>query len=162
MVFGEISWEGDSQLAGDPVLSSGWPKDQDETNVGNTLFSHWYMGAIVRMDGNNRSDIVGIHSSYTKVVTPFDYGVTATAGNKKNVGGTAQIINAGKAAKAKKETGRAATYRRFSNAGSWGSNHTGSMLAGFGDGRVQTLTETANTAVLCNLAATDATVTQSL
>jgi len=52
-------------------------------------------------------------------------------------------------------------YKGFSNAGSWGSNHSG-MVVAFGDGHVQTVNDSVAADVLCNLAAPDATVVTSL
>ena len=72
------------------------------------------------------------------------------------------IVNGGIAAMSRKDTSGLGGFLTFSNAGSWGSNHTNAMLGAFGDGRVQTIPNTVANEVLCNLAAKDATVSVSL
>ena len=138
LVFGEIGW--DATL----VASSGRSDNQQ-------LPSHWYMGASAQM--TDISTITGIKSNYARIITPW-----CSANSKEPTAtGTRQIINAGKSAKASNKQG---PWIMYSNAGSWGSNHNG-MVCAFGDGSVRMLTDTVQSSILCNLAAVDATVTQS-
>jgi len=149
MVFGEIAWEGDTLTA----LATATPTRM--------LSNRWYHGAVVEM--TSASGYNYVRSFYAKAVTPWDRANnrnhnTAATSAVRDLTGTDQVINAGKALKATKPApGNGDRFRLFSNAGSWGSNHSGSMLAAFGDGRVQTLTETVSTPVLCNFASTEAT-----
>jgi prepilin-type N-terminal cleavage/methylation domain-containing protein/prepilin-type processing-associated H-X9-DG protein len=159
MVFGEIAWEGDT-LAGNPTNDFTVAATAGANTLGTQLASRWYMGAVVQMAASGTGGIRGIKSYYTKVVTPWDcayekIGATADAPDS-------QIINRGRTAKRPNANPNADAFRRFSNAGAWGSNHSGAMNAAFGDGRVQTVNDSVAIDVLCNLAATDATSVQSL
>ena len=170
LVFCEIAWENDLVAGG--TSAPGTPTAAAVAAMGDPgdrQLAAWYKGALVQINGGSTAlpsggNIAQIRSFYAKVVTPFD-------GFKLNKGGNGtdehQVINGGKVAKSRKINNQADTagldgFKGFSNAGSWGSNHSGSVLGAFGDGRVQTITETVAKEVICNLAATDSTVSVSL
>jgi len=151
MVFGEISWEDDNKLAAPPTAVP--------TKM---LPSHWYMGAIVTTAPAGVP--TAVYSSFAKVLTPWDTrksDVSAQAATTATTSDSAfrAVLNFGKALKAQKIN--PTSYRQFSNVGSWGSNHGGSVLFAFGDGRVQNVSDSTPTAMLCNWAAVDGIVTQS-
>ena len=178
MLFGEIAWDRDlaktNHLGPNRITNSnnngGWGATGNTNGNFDRQLAPWYMGSFAVMDG----DVVcRLRSFYCKIVTPFDGikshndGANRNANQAENLNGVPyQIINGGKIAKAVKgnttaivteRTNRVNAFKDFSNAGSWGSNHTGTMQAAFGDGRVQNVAETVGAQVLCNLAASDAT-----
>ena len=126
--------------------------------------NYWYKGAVALQAANNNP--TAVRSFYSKVVTPFDTVKLVGANVTGGAAGAGQhaVINGGRAAKAKKPQVAADlnAWKFFSNAGSWGSGHTGAMLGAFGDGRVQTITDTTTPNILCNLADRTSTVSTSL
>jgi hypothetical protein len=145
MVFGEIAWAND-------LMTTAF----DITLVGVKQLGAWYQGAVVIPSASVAAPTY-VFSPCTKIVTAHD----DVKANKGGNGLPHQIINGGKAAKARKDNLGLEAYKAFSNAGSWGSNHNG-MVVAFGDGHVQMMTDTVAPNVICNLAAPDATVTTSL
>lgn len=154
-VFGEIAWDqmnvaipnggSGGGYSGDSVL----PAQGAQGKGYDFQTADWYKGATAQLEGRN---ITRIRSFYAKVVTPFDrvklQGSLAAAGEHPIIGGGKRY---------RREPAALAGFEQYSNAGSWGSSHSGVMLAGFGDGRVQSLSETTAPNVLCNLAAPDST-----
>jgi len=151
-VFGEIAWD-QSNVAnpvggGDYSGSAVLPALGVQGNGYDFQTADWYKGATVQFEGRT---IVRIRSFHAKVVTPFDrtklQGTLASTGEHP-------IINGGK--RYRRDQAALAGFQAYSNAGSWGSNH-GTLLSAFGDGRVQSLSDTTAPDVLCNLAAPDST-----
>jgi prepilin-type N-terminal cleavage/methylation domain-containing protein len=122
----------------------------------------------------NGGTVVRIRSFYSKVVTPWDslkavpltarangmarpnafpHSYAATVADSNQYQDPAYVINGGRIWKAKRlnPEWELETYREYSAAGSWGSNHT-TMLMAYGDGRVQAFPDGTNDAVLCNAA----------
>jgi hypothetical protein len=176
MVFGEIAWDNDlaktTHQYPDRLLNNNNATD-DAGGGWNRQLAAWYMGSYALFSDTGQT-ISHLRSFYCKVVTPFDAiksnandangnytnNTATTAANPPGNGVPHKIINGGKAAKARKGTtnqNHVIAFKTASNAGSWGSNHSGSMLACFGDGRVQTVSDTVADNVICNLAAKDAT-----
>jgi len=176
MIFGEIAWDNDLAKTShsDPT---GLPADNSVNLNYDRQLAAWYMGSYAQFSDTGQT-IARLRSFYCKIVTPFDnvksrcndntctiqVGQTGTAGDNGN-GVPHKIVNGGKAAKARKGTANqnhVMAFRTASNAGSWGSNHSGTMLACFADGRVQTVSDTVADDVICNLAAKDATSVKGL
>ena len=176
MLFGEIAWDNDlaktSHQYPDRLPNNNNATD-DAGGGQNRQLAAWYMGSYAVFSDTGQT-ISHLRSFYCKVVTPFDAiksnandvngnytnNTATTAANPPGNGVPHKIINGGKAAKARKGTpnqNHVIAFKTSSNAGSWGSNHSGSMLACFGDGRVQTVSDTVADNVICNLAAKDAT-----
>ena len=185
LLFGEIAWDADLVTGGSglgPGNVNGITDDPTMLSAGGTDFKQlaaWYKGAIVSLSGGattgtfptatgNGATVLGIRSYYCKVVTPWDgtKGLNPAdwSPGGQNGAGQYQIINGGKVAKSRKpaDTIGINAFKVFSNAGSWGSNHSGAMLGAFGDGRVATITETVDAGVICNAAAKDSTVSVTL
>jgi len=176
MVFGEIAWDIDL-VSGGSTAPGGQPTSLPAVGAAGGGFDRqlaaWYKGSVAELTGgiagvpaagqpDNRPSggtIGRVRSFYSKVVTPFD-SVKLVGGNATN--NQHQIINGGRVAKTRRDNPGLDAFKAFSNAGSWGSMHSGTMLGAFGDGRVQTISDTVEARVLCNLAATDSTVAVSL
>jgi|GEM_PF-654392 len=165
MVFGEIHWGGTETAV---PISGTWGGMSGPEGGYNIQLAAWYKGAAVQGlpasggTGMPAADAAhNIRSFYSKIVTAHDR-VKITASATDGVTTPHALINGGRSERAKGANGNQAAFRIFSNAGSWGSMHSGTMLAAFGDGRVQNVSDTVQPSILCNLAATDATNVQAL
>ena len=181
MLFGEIAWDNDLAKTSHryPDRSPNDNSAPADANGGyDRQLGAWYMGSYV-VFSDTSATVSRLRSFYCKVVTPFDNvkanggaaapdtvaGAANTSASSNGNGVPHKIINGGKAAKARKgaaNQNHVNAFKSASNAGSWGSNHSGTMLACFGDGRVQTVSDTVADPVICNLAAKDATNVTSL
>ena len=132
-VFGEIHWGG---LNAATIIDSAGVDVTTPTAPGDGVMGYWYMGSALNT-GNG-----SIMSFYAKTMTALD-----------SIKGTAphSVINGGVRIK----TGTN-NFAKFSNAGSWGSMHSGVMVIAYGDGSARTVSDTQDRKVLCNLAADDA------
>ena len=160
LIFGETVWsENDCPKTSDVYYSL--VSEGDALGVSQSSPSYhwgpWHQGTTVSIGGGldggrDVSTIVLVYSYNTKVVTPFD----ARKANKGQNGSPHQIINGGKAAKSRGDTAGLSGFQYYGNAGSWGSAHSGVMLAALGDGSVRPINETIANETICNLSANDA------
>ena len=157
LVFGEIHWGEPGTTAAPSGYTNGAGSVSTPDDGWSSQLGSWYMGAVTYQGGNaTRTSPAAIRSFYSKVMTAHC--------NTKNGTGSAiphRVINGGRVS-GNEATNIRTRYSRFSNAGSWGSMHSGVMIVSLGDGSARGVADSVQPGVICNLAAVDAPSVPSL
>jgi prepilin-type N-terminal cleavage/methylation domain-containing protein len=126
IVIGEVSWK---KYNTTPYKDTG-----DHTTA---QLAKWYKGAVIDLAASTPV----AYSFSSKVVTSLD--TISSVPKKEALNGYS------------KDKPNIATYAKFSNSGSWGSNHMSVVIFGLLDGSVRSVSDTTPPSIICNMANVD-------